>query len=62
MNEEVQAECLMVDHAKCTMQFVLNVDKNVKFLSSLTRADLYIAGNVTLNADPQEETDTKLLN
>jgi hypothetical protein len=52
----------MVDLEKCTMQSVLNVDKNVKFLSSLTRADLYIAGNVTLNADPREETDTKLLN
>ena len=60
MNEEVQAECLMVDHAKCTMQSVLNADKNVKFLSSQTPADLYIAENVTQNEDPREETDTKL--
>ena len=61
MNEEVQAECLMVDHAKCTKQSVLNEDKNVKFLSSQTLADLYIAENVTQNEDPREETDTKLV-
>jgi hypothetical protein len=50
----------MVDQEKCTMQSVLNVDKNVKFLSSLTQTDLYIAENVTLNEDPREEIDTKL--
>ena len=56
-----QSECLMVDLEKCTMQSVLNVDKNVKFLSSLTQADLYIVENVTLNEDPREEIDIKLL-
>ena len=50
----------MVDHAKCTMQSALNVDKNVKFHSSLTQADRYIAENVTLNEDPREEIDIKL--
>jgi hypothetical protein len=60
MNEEVQAECLMVDHAKCTMQSVLNAGKNVKFLSNQMQADLYIAENATQNEDPREETDTKL--
>ena len=60
MNEEVQGECLMVDHAKCTMQSVLNADKNVKFPSNQTQADLYIAENATQNEDPREETDTKL--
>jgi hypothetical protein len=49
----------MVDHEKCTMQSALNVDKNVKFLSSQTLADLYIVENVTLNEDPREEIDTK---
>jgi hypothetical protein len=57
---EVQPECLMVDHEKCTMQSVLNVDKNVKFPSSPTQTDLYIAENVTLNEDPREEIDIKL--
>ncbi len=56
----MQAECLMVDHEKCTMQFVLNVDRNVKFRSSLTQADLYIVENVMVNEDPQEEIDIKL--
>ena len=52
----------MVDHAKCTKQSVLNADKNVKFLSNQTQADLYIAENATQNEDPREETDTKLEN
>ncbi len=51
----------MVDHAKCTMQSVVNVDKNVKFLSSQIQADLYIVENVTLNEDPREEIDIKLI-
>ena len=43
------------------MQSVLNVDKNVKFRSNQTEADLYIAANVTLNEDPREEiVDIKL--
>ena len=50
----------MVDHEKCTMQFVLNVDRNAKFLSSLTQADLYIVENVMVNEDPREEIDIKL--
>jgi hypothetical protein len=51
----------MVDHAKCTMQYVLNVDKNAKCLSNQIQADLYIAENATLNEDPREEIDTKLV-
>jgi hypothetical protein len=50
----------MVDQEKCTIQSALNVDKNVKFLSSLTKADLYTAENVMLNEDPREEIDIKL--
>ena len=50
----------MVDHEKCTMQSVLNVDRNVKFLSSLTQADPYIVENVIVNEDPREEVDIKL--
>jgi len=42
------------------MQSAPNVDKNVKFLSNLTQADLYTAENVTLNEDPREEIDIKL--
>jgi hypothetical protein len=49
----------MEDPEKCTMQSALNVDKNVKFHSSLTKADLYIAENVLLKRDPRE-VDTKL--
>jgi hypothetical protein len=52
----------MVDQEKCMMQSVLNVDKNVKFLSSLIKADLYIVGNVTVNVDPREEIDIRLNN
>ena len=61
INRRCKPECLMVDHAKCTMQSVLNVDKNVKFLSNQTLADLYTAENVMLNEDPREEIDTRLL-
>ncbi len=49
----------MVDQEKCTMLSVLNVDKNVKFHSNLTKADLYTVENVMLNEDPREEVDTK---
>jgi hypothetical protein len=49
----------MVDHEKCTKQFVLNVDKNAKFLSSQTLVDPYTVENVKLNEDPREEIDTK---
>ena len=55
----MQSECLMVDHEKCTTQSALNVDKNAKFPSSLTRTDLYIAESVMLNEDHREEIDTK---
>jgi hypothetical protein len=43
------------------MQSALNVDKNVKFLSSLIQADQCIAENVMLNEDPREEIDIRLL-
>jgi hypothetical protein len=49
----------MEDPEKCTMQSVLNVDKNVKFHSNLTKTDLYTAENVLLKRDPRE-VDTKL--
>jgi len=43
------------------MQSVPNVDKNVKFLSNLTEADLYTVENVILNEDPREvDIDFKL--
>jgi hypothetical protein len=42
------------------MQSVPNVDKNVKFLSNLTEADLYTVKNAIEREDPQEEIDTKL--
>ena len=61
INRRCKPECLMVDHAKCTMQSALNVDKNVKFLSSLIQADQCIAENVMLNEDPREEIDIRLL-
>jgi len=43
------------------MLSVLNVDKNVKFHSNLTQADPSTAANVTLNEDPREEIDIKLI-
>jgi len=51
----------MVDQERCTMQSALNVDKNVKFHSNLTKADLSIAENAMLNEDPREEIDIKLI-
>jgi len=42
------------------MQSAPNVDKNVKFLSNLTKADLYTAKNAMQREDPQEEIDIKL--
>jgi len=44
----------MVDLENYIMQFVLNVDKNVKFHSNLTKADLYTVENVTARKDPPE--------
>jgi hypothetical protein len=49
----------MVDPEKCTMQSVLNVEKNVKYHSNQTKTDLYTAENVLLKRDPRE-ADTKL--
>ena len=49
----------MVDPEKCTMQSVLNVEKNVKFHSNQTKTDLYTAEIVLLKRDPRE-VDTKL--
>ena len=60
IDREVQSECLMVDHAKCTTQSALNAEKHVKFHSSLTRTDLYTAESVMRNEDRREEIDTKL--
>jgi hypothetical protein len=57
---EVRDECLMVDQEKCTMQFALSVEKNVKYHSNQTQTDLYTAENVTLKEDRREEIDTKL--
>jgi hypothetical protein len=46
----------MVDHLeKCTLQSVPNVEKNVKFPSSLTVEDLFTAESVLLSEDPREE-------
>jgi hypothetical protein len=57
----VRYECLMADHLeKCTMQSVLNVDKNVKFHSSLMEEDQFTVESVMLNEDHREEIDTKL--
>jgi hypothetical protein len=39
---------------------VLSVEKNVKFHSNLTRADLSIAENVGKREEAQEEGDIKL--
>jgi hypothetical protein len=45
---------------RCTRQFALNVKKNVKYLSSLMKADPYTAESVTRREDPQEEVDSRL--
>jgi len=42
---------------RCTRQFALNVERNVKFPSSLMAADLYTAESVTRREHPQEEID-----
>jgi len=42
------------------MQSAPNVEKNVKFPSNPTEADLYTVENVIPNEDPREETDIKL--
>jgi len=45
---------------KCIRQFVLSVNRNVKFRSNLMQADLSTAKNVGQKKDPQEEMDIKL--
>ena len=45
---------------KCIRQFVLSVNRNVKFRSNLMEADPYTAENATQREDPQEEMDIKL--
>jgi hypothetical protein len=40
---------------KCTRQFALNVERNVKFPSSPTQADLFTAVSAGLRREPQEE-------
>jgi hypothetical protein len=42
------------------MLSVLNVDKNVKSLLNLTKADQYIAETVMLKGEIREEVDIKL--
>jgi hypothetical protein len=42
------------------MQSVPNVNKNVKFLSNLTKPDQYTAETAMQREDPQEEIDIKL--
>lgn len=41
-------EDLLVDHEKCTRQFVLNARRNVKFHSSLKKTDQSIAESALL--------------
>ncbi len=43
------------------MQSAPNVEGNAKFLSNLIRTDLCTVENVTLNEDPREEIDIKLI-
>jgi hypothetical protein len=40
---------------RCTRQFALNVERNVKSPSSLTQADLFTAVSAGLTREPQEE-------
>ena len=40
---------------KCIRQFVLSVNRNVKFRSNLMEADPYTAENAMQREDPQEE-------
>jgi hypothetical protein len=42
---------------RCTRQFALNVEKNVKYHSSPMAADLYTAESVIRREHPQEEVD-----
>jgi hypothetical protein len=42
---------------RCTRQFALNVERNVKYHSSPMAADLYTAESVTRREHPQEEID-----
>ena len=49
----------MVDHEKCTTQSALNVEKNVKSHSNLTKADLYTAESAIVRKDLLE-ADIKL--
>ncbi len=44
---------------KCIRQFVLSVNRNVKFRSNLMEADPYTAENAMQREDPQEEMDIK---
>ena len=57
---EVRKLCLMEDQEKCTMQSVLNVEKNAKYHSNPTKTDLYTVENVMPKRDHLEEIDTKL--
>ena len=46
---------------KCTRQFVLIAEMNVKFHLSLQKTGLFIAGTVFRNIDRQEEIDISLI-
>jgi len=45
---------------RCTRQFALNVERNVKYHSSPMAADPYTAESVTRREHPQEEIDSRL--
>ena len=48
------------NQGKCIRQFVLSVERNVKFRSNLMEADRYTAENAMQREDHQEEIDIKL--
>jgi len=52
---EVGNECLIEKTGKCTKQSALNVEKNVKFPSSLIQVDQFIAKNVIAIKDHKDE-------
>lgn len=52
---EVLSDCHTEKDEKCTKQSALNVEKNVKFLSSLIRVDQSIAKNAIATKDHKGE-------
>jgi hypothetical protein len=53
--EAVSAEADSAAQEKCTMQSVQIVVHKLRYHSSLLKADLFIAGNVTKNTEETEE-------